>query len=71
MTLVEIVADRVRVAYWDEDIPCVPTVLRTLGELFELEVIEQVYAACWGLNGAGNRRFQRRRSSGCVRGTHS
>jgi hypothetical protein len=54
MTLVEIVADRVRVAYWDEDIPCVPTVLRTLGELFELEVIEQVYAACWGLNGAGN-----------------
>jgi hypothetical protein len=54
MTLVEIVADRVRVAYWEEDIPCVPTVLRTLGELFELEVGEEVYTSCWGLNGAGN-----------------
>lgn len=54
MTLVEFVADRVRVAYLDEDIPCVPTVLRTLGESFELEISEQVYASCWGLNGAGN-----------------
>jgi hypothetical protein len=54
MTHVDFVADRVRRAYWDEDIPCVPTVLRTLGELFELRVGEQVYASCWGLNGAGN-----------------
>ncbi|UCD56261.1 MAG: C_GCAxxG_C_C family protein [Candidatus Hydrogenedentota bacterium] len=54
MTLIEFVADRVRDAYWNEDIHCVPTVLRILGELFGLDVHEQVYASCWGLNGAGN-----------------
>ena len=35
MTLDEFVTNRVKVAYRDEDIPCIPTILRTLGELFE------------------------------------
>ncbi|MCP4704215.1 MAG: C_GCAxxG_C_C family protein [candidate division Zixibacteria bacterium] len=30
-----------------------PTIIRTLEELFELKIEKQVYKACWGLNGAG------------------
>ncbi len=53
MTLDEFVANCVKKAYWDDDIPCSPTTLRILGELFGLKIGEQVYTACWGLNGAG------------------
>ena len=52
-SLRDFIAEGVRQAYHGEDIPCVPTSLRILGQLFDIEISGDVYTACWGLNGAG------------------
>lgn len=49
----DFVAAGIKQAYRGEDIPCVPASLRILGQLYGIEITGEVYAACWGLNGAG------------------
>ena len=53
MTLEQYVAAGVRNAYHDDEIPCAPATLRILGELFGIDLGEQLLQASWGLNGAG------------------
>ena len=53
MTIEEYVSSRVRQAYGDAEIPCAPTSLQILGELFDQDIHEQVLQASRGLNGAG------------------
>ncbi len=51
--ITQLVTDRVTHAYREEDLPCTPTTLRILSELFEIELSDQVYEASIGMNGAG------------------
>lgn len=49
----DFIKDRVRCYYWEEDLNCATTVLKILGEFFEVEINPQVFAAATGMHGAG------------------
>jgi C_GCAxxG_C_C family probable redox protein len=53
VTVENIIAERVHHFYWDNDWPCVPTVLTTYKELFDVNISEDVIAASRGLGGGG------------------
>jgi len=53
MELKEFIQERVHYFYWQEDINCATTMLRTLGEIFQVELSSQIINAAIGMHGAG------------------
>lgn len=53
MNLRKFVEKEIHQAYWKENIPCAPAVLRILSKLYGLNLDEQVYRSAEGMGGAG------------------
>ncbi|MBT8763176.1 C_GCAxxG_C_C family protein [Desulfohalobiaceae bacterium Ax17] len=52
------VKERVHVYYWDYDLNCATTTLKTLSEFFDVELNSQVIDAAIGMHGAGGYQAQ-------------
>lgn len=65
MQIIELIENRVQHYYWDEDINCATTIIKTLAELFEIKLNNQLIDASVGMHGAGGYRAQ----CGLVEGT--
>lgn len=48
-----IIGNRVHHYYWDYDFNCATTMLKILAEIYDVEILEQIYDAAIGLPGAG------------------
>lgn len=53
MTRTELITDRVKINYHDEDLNCATTSLKILAELFGISLSPQVVDAAIGMHGAG------------------
>jgi C_GCAxxG_C_C family probable redox protein len=53
MTKEEFVRGRVHEYYWEADLNCATTALKTLADYFSIAIHEQVIAAAVGMHGAG------------------
>ena len=49
----ELIRERVHSYYWDNDFNCAETMLRTLAELFQVNLNPQVLESAIGMHGAG------------------
>ena len=65
MNVNERIKERVHELYWKDDFNCARTTLICLGELFDIDIAEQVLLSAIGLHGAGKYRAQ----CGIVEGT--
>lgn len=53
MKLENLIDKRVHDYYWEDDLNCAITMLKMLGEIFEVEVKSQVIDSASGIPGAG------------------
>nr|WP_092074650.1 C-GCAxxG-C-C family protein [Dendrosporobacter quercicolus]NSL47614.1 C_GCAxxG_C_C family protein [Dendrosporobacter quercicolus DSM 1736]SDN06945.1 C_GCAxxG_C_C family probable redox protein [Dendrosporobacter quercicolus] len=53
MELEEYIKSKVSGYYWNDDVNCATTMLKTLAELYEIELDRQVIDSAIGLHGAG------------------
>ncbi|WP_018248768.1 C-GCAxxG-C-C family protein [Orenia marismortui] len=53
MGLEGLIDQRVHAYYWEEDLNCAITILKTLGEIFEVELNSQIIDSASGIPGAG------------------
>jgi hypothetical protein len=49
----ELVRSRVHEYYWEADLNCATTALKTLAEFFSIDLHEQIIDAAVGMHGAG------------------
>ena len=49
----QLIDDKVHRYYWEEDLNCAATTLKTLAAIYNLDLHEQVLAASIGMHGAG------------------
>jgi hypothetical protein len=54
----ELIKQRVRRYYWQDDLNCTTTTLKILAEIYRIEVTNQLLAAAVGMHGAGGYRAQ-------------
>lgn len=52
------IKERIHELYWNKDINCAGTMLTCMGDLFQVEIKEQVFHAAVGMHGAGGFRAQ-------------
>ncbi|PRX29347.1 putative redox-active protein with C_GCAxxG_C_C motif [Orenia metallireducens] len=53
MELKELIEQRVHDYYWEEDLNCATTMLKTLGEIYKVKLDDQVLDAAIAMHGAG------------------
>ncbi len=53
MEIEKLIAERVHTYYWEYDLNCAVTTLKTLGEIYSIDIHPQVIESAAGMHGAG------------------